>query len=77
MEAANIKSYAEHEKYVVLLMDELHIKEDLVYDKDSGTWLCLFRVCDLYADFYTCRCYSNSSDIDSHLMALEQQESIE
>ena len=40
MEAANIQSCADHEKYVVLLMDEMHIKEDLVYDKHSGMQLC-------------------------------------
>jgi len=36
MEAANTQTCADHEKYVVLLMDEMHIKEDLVYDKHSG-----------------------------------------
>lgn len=41
MEAASIQTCAEHEKYVVLLMDEMHIKEDLVYNKHSGMCLCL------------------------------------
>jgi len=43
MEVANFQSCAEHEKYVVLLMDEMHIKEDLEH---SGMQLCLFRVRD-------------------------------
>ena len=33
MEAAQIRTYPEREKYVILVMDELHIKEDIVYDK--------------------------------------------
>ena len=44
MEAASIQTCAEHEKYVILLMDEMHIKEDLVYDNHSGMQLCLFRI---------------------------------
>ena len=51
MEAAKIDACAEHEKFVVLLMDEMHIKEDLVYDKHSGTLLN----CSVY-NRYSC-CY--------------------
>ena len=36
MEAAKLDTCAEFEKYVVLLMDEMHVMEDLVYDKHSG-----------------------------------------
>ena len=39
MEAAKIDTCKEYEKFIVLLMDEMHIKEDLVYDKHSGTLL--------------------------------------
>ena len=38
MEVAKISLCPEREKYVVLLMDEMHIKEDLVYDKHSGIY---------------------------------------
>ena len=37
MEAAKIKTCKEYEKFVVVFIDEMHIKEDLVYDKHSGT----------------------------------------
>ena len=37
MTVANIASCPEYERYVVVLMDEMHIKSDLVYDKHSGT----------------------------------------
>ena len=37
MEAAHIHTCPEREKYIVLVMDEMHIKEDIVYDKHSGT----------------------------------------
>lgn len=33
MQAVNITSCLEHEKYVGILVDEMHIKEDLVFDK--------------------------------------------
>ena len=39
-EAANISDCQEWEKYVVLILDEMHIKEDLVFDKHTGKlWL--------------------------------------
>ena len=37
MSVAQIKTCPEREKYVALLMDEMHIKSDLVYDKHTGT----------------------------------------
>ena len=36
MDAAEISSCPERNKYVLLLVDEMHIKENLVYDKFSG-----------------------------------------
>ena len=36
MESAMITKCEEREKYVAILMDEMHIKEDLVYDKHTG-----------------------------------------
>lgn len=36
MEAAKVQKAEEWEKCVVLVMDEMHVKEDLVYDKHSG-----------------------------------------
>ena len=36
MEAAKIHMCLEREKYVVLIMDEMHVKEDIVYDKHTG-----------------------------------------
>lgn len=36
-EMANLKKCAEREKYVLLLMDEMHIRDDIVYDKHTGT----------------------------------------
>ena len=34
--AANLYTCEEREKYVLLIMDEMHIREDLVYDKQTG-----------------------------------------
>ena len=36
MDVANIADCPEREKYVVILMDEMHVKEDIVYDKHTG-----------------------------------------
>ena len=36
MESARITKCEEREKYVAILMDEMHIKEDLVFDKHTG-----------------------------------------
>ena len=36
MQAAKLDTCHEREKYVLLLLDEMHIREDLVYDKHSG-----------------------------------------
>lgn len=39
--AANLDSCEEREKYVLLIMDEMHIREDLVYDKQTGIIISL------------------------------------
>lgn len=39
MEVVNIAQYEEFQKCVLLLVDEVHIKEDLVFDKHSGELL--------------------------------------
>lgn len=36
MQANNMSSCPEHQKLVILLLDEMYIREDLVYDKHSG-----------------------------------------
>lgn len=36
IDTASIISCPEREKYIVMLMDEIHIKENLVYDKHSS-----------------------------------------
>lgn len=36
MLVGKVKTCPEREKYVCILMDEMHIKADLVYDKHSG-----------------------------------------
>ena len=41
MEAGKIQSCPEREKYVVTIMDEMHIKEDVVYDKHTGIYTIL------------------------------------
>ena len=46
MEAANIHNCPEREKFVIIIFYEMHVREDLVYDKHSG-----IRIKDLLVDF--------------------------
>lgn len=36
MEAAEVKTCPEHNRCVLLLLDEMHVREDLMYDKHEG-----------------------------------------
>ena len=45
MEAAEIATCPEFKKYVFLLLDEMHVKEDLVYDKHTGSFVGEKRNC--------------------------------
>lgn len=36
MDAADIVSCTERDKHVVIILDEMHIRENLVYDKHTG-----------------------------------------
>eukprot|EP00731_Ephydatia_muelleri_P018851 Em0011g891a len=56
MDAAKLSSCAEYEKCVILVMDEVHIKEDLVFDKRNGNLLG----------------FTSLGDINDKLMGLEQ-----
>lgn len=36
MRIAHLESSPEREKYVIIMIDEMHIKDDIVYDKHTG-----------------------------------------
>ena len=38
MTVAKISTCSEREKCVTILMDEMHIQADLVYNKHTGNW---------------------------------------
>jgi len=40
MDTANIFNCPERDRNVVILLDEMHVREDIVYDKHSGT--CMY-----------------------------------
>ena len=72
MEAAKIDICTEYEKFVVLLMD-MHIKEDLVYGKHSGN-LLYWSVCNRYcAVTGSIIGFCDLGDINSHLVTPEKQ----
>lgn len=45
MMVGKLTTCAEREKYVCILMDEMHIKADLVYDKHTGMITSITIVC--------------------------------
>ena len=55
-QAANLKSCKLIDQYVILLLDEMYIKEGLVYDKHTGELIG----------------FTYLGDINSHLLSLEQ-----
>lgn len=54
--AVNIEKCEERDKYVLLLLDEMHVKQDLVYNKNTGELVG----------------FVNLGDINMHLLALEK-----
>ena len=54
--AAKLESCESHEKCVIMLMDEMYVKEELVYEKHSGALVG----------------FVNLGDINSHLLAFER-----
>ena len=60
LSATNINSCEERDKHVLLLLDEMYVKQDLVYDKNTGELIG----------------FMNLGDINNHLLALEQSMSL-
>ena len=40
---ARLESRPQREKHVIILMDEMHLREDLVYDRHSGLFTVLLQ----------------------------------
>lgn len=56
MKAADINSCPDRDKCVTLLLDEMHIRQDIVFDKHTGQMTG----------------FTNLGDINNHLIDLEQ-----
>ena len=56
VQASKVESCAERDKCVIILLDEMHIREDLVFDKHTGALIG----------------YTNLGDINDHLLRFEQ-----
>ena len=56
IQASKVESCPEREKYIIILLDEMHIREDLVFDKHTGALIG----------------YTHLGDINDHLMQFEQ-----
>ena len=57
MEAVQVDTCAERDKYVSILMDEMYIREDIVYEKHSGKMIG----------------FANLGDVNNHLAIFEQR----
>ncbi len=56
IKATKLESCPERDKYVILLLDEMHIRQDIVYDKHTGAMIG----------------YTNLGDINEHLLKFEK-----
>ena len=56
IQALKVESCPEREKYIIILIDEMHIREDLVLDKHTGALIG----------------YTHLGDINDHLMQFEK-----
>lgn len=56
IDLAKIDSCPEKDKYVIIIMDEMHIREDIVYDKHTGAILG----------------FTNLGDLNNHLLEFEK-----
>ncbi len=56
MKSADVHECPDHQKYVAVIFDEIHIRADLVYDKHTGE---LIGFCDI-------------GDINNHLLQVEK-----
>ena len=54
--ATNLHTCEEREKYVLLIMDEMHIREDLVYDKQTGNQFSISYSFHIPNYLLFCRC---------------------
>ena len=75
MKAAKLDLCAERDKCVIILMDEMHIKEGIMYDKHTGsknsyTYACLKFVTHNAGSITG---FVELGDINSHISALEKQ----
>ena len=60
-----VKDFSDQEKYVTILIDEMKVQEDLVWDKHTGD---LIGYIDLGDKELNCATLKNSEDIASHIL---------
>ncbi len=74
MQAANVSSCKPWEKLVVLLLDEMYVREDLVYSKKSGKlvgFTDLGKKTNILFASTDFKC-AHVGDVNSHLLAFER-----
>ena len=76
-DTANIMSCPEKDKWVILLMDEMHVKENLVFDKHTGIELQVIIIAHMdilipLLCIETLTGFIDMGDINSHFSAYEK-----
>ncbi len=54
MDLAKIDSCRTLDKYVIVIMDEMHVKEDIVYDKHTGMYCIVLAILLHLHEYYHC-----------------------
>ena len=82
LESAKLLTCPEHEKYVFILMDEMHLRENIVYDRHTGLFShmsCIIytRACSILHCAGSLIGFVDMGDINNHLQAFAQSLSSE
>ena len=73
MDAVGISTCPEREKHVVLILDEMHIRENIVYDKHTGTDIKTWCINHNYgAPVGSITGFSNLGEVNTELAAYER-----
>ena len=73
IQVAKLDTCPDRENHVIILMDVMHLREDLVYDRHSGLCVCECVCVCTYICIHTCiSIFVNIGDVNTHLQPIEK-----